>query len=140
MERMSGSRQRVLLPHPSQPASMIAFVALPAFLILLTLVSAPLRVVPVVGPGHQEANSKRDLDAKVASQLPTEGPCAPRDRLVEVARQAVGPEYRNREAATMDAIGNVCQVVLWRLPKTPGGYRVVTIDARGKVLSVLPGR
>jgi hypothetical protein len=36
-----------LMPHPSRPGSMIAFAALPAFLILLTLVSVPLRIFPV---------------------------------------------------------------------------------------------
>ena len=37
----------MLTPHPSRPGSMVAFVALPAFLILLTLVSVPLRIIPV---------------------------------------------------------------------------------------------
>jgi hypothetical protein len=40
-------RTPMLTPHPSRPGSMVAFVALPAFLILLTLVSVPLRIFPV---------------------------------------------------------------------------------------------
>jgi len=37
----------MLTPHPSRPGSMVTFVGLPAFLILLTLVSVALRVFPV---------------------------------------------------------------------------------------------
>jgi hypothetical protein len=37
----------MLAPHPSRPGSMVAFVALPAFLVLLTLVSVPARLFPV---------------------------------------------------------------------------------------------
>jgi len=40
-------RSPTLGPHPSRPGSMVAFVGLPAILILLTLVSVPLRVFPV---------------------------------------------------------------------------------------------
>ena len=36
-----------LAAHPSRPGSMLAFVALPAFLVLLTLVSVPVRLFPV---------------------------------------------------------------------------------------------
>lgn len=38
---------RMLTPHPSRPGSMVALVALPASLILLTLVSVPVRMFPV---------------------------------------------------------------------------------------------
>jgi hypothetical protein len=43
----SEGRSPTLAPHPSRPGSMVAFVGLPALLILLTLVSVPLRVFPV---------------------------------------------------------------------------------------------
>jgi hypothetical protein len=49
MAAETGRRRRwsVLAPHPSRPGSMVAFVALPAFLVLLTLVYVPTSLFPV---------------------------------------------------------------------------------------------
>ena len=47
MEQEPRPRSRLLTPHPSRPGSIVAFVALPALLILLTLTSVPARLLPV---------------------------------------------------------------------------------------------
>jgi hypothetical protein len=127
----------MLTPHPSRPGSMVAFVALPAFLILLTLVSVPLRIFPV-GARHSPPGDDVRGDTDVAGPA-QEGPCKPRSRILKTARRAVGPEYRQEAAPQMDVREGTCEVLLWRLPKTPGGYRVVRVDSNGKVVSVRPG-
>jgi hypothetical protein len=47
-----------IVPHPSQPGSMLSFVALPSFLILLTLVRLGL-VLPVIDPVNSPDSSRR---------------------------------------------------------------------------------
>ena len=59
-----------LLPHPSEPGSMLSFVALPSFLILLTLVRFGLLVTlidPVNSPdsSHRLLSAPRDVDIVV---------------------------------------------------------------------------
>jgi hypothetical protein len=137
---------------------MVAFVALPAFLILLTLVFLPFRIVPVdvwqpsvandaggsvdegVAPAQQAPPSPpvdmREGDSSGASRT---SPCEPKDHVLETARRAAGTDYRHEVDPRMEVEGDTCTIVLWRLPKTPGGYRVVTVDADGDVTSIRPG-
>lgn len=65
--------------------------------------------------------------------------CEPKARVLELARKAVGPEYHADAVPRMDVRGEHCEVLLWRLPKTPGAYRVVTINQVGAVVSVRRG-
>ena len=151
-------RTTVLIPHPSRPGSMVAFVALPAFLILLTLVSVPLRILPVdvthsptvddagrpaagarSGTGEEPIASPSGTAATAAAASGGGSPCEPRSRVLEVATRAAGRAYRQDAAPQLDVVGDTCEVLLWRLPKKPGGYRVVVVDASGKVVSVRPG-
>jgi hypothetical protein len=148
----------ILMPHPSRPGSMVAFVGLPAFLILLTLVSVPLRIFPIGvrhSPAAEDAGRASDgslseggaegLSSPVvrgvtdATGSPDKGPCEPRNRVLEIARRAAGPAYSQDVAPRMEVEGGTCAISLWRIPKTPGGHRVVIIDASGKVVSVRPG-
>jgi hypothetical protein len=41
---------------------------------------------------------------------------------------------------TIQRDGATCVVVLWRIPETPGGFRVVTVGNSNKVLRVEPGK
>src|SRR5258706_10469768 len=67
-------------------------------------------------------------------------PCQPRKQVVETARAAAGRQYRQDQSPMLSRDGTACVVTLWRIPKTPGGYRTVTIGAKGKVLSVDAGK
>jgi hypothetical protein len=121
---------------------MVAFAALPALLILLTLVSVPLRVFPVRVGGASAGDEAKACNVPaigVAATMAPNGPCQPRSRILEVARRAAGPEYRADTTPRMQVDGDTCSVLLWRLPKKPGGYRIVTVDAHGRVVSVRPG-
>ena len=143
LTRMARERRTPMLtPHPSHPGSMVAFVALPAFLILLTLVSVPLRIFPVGAnrvPAVDDAKGSDALARGGAAESPPNGPCEPSSLVLEAARRAAGPDYRHEAAPQMDVEGNTCVVLLWRLPKRPGGYRIVRVDASGRVMSVRPG-
>ena len=142
---MSGSTRKrltaMLIPHPSRPGSIVAFVALPALLILLTLVSVPIRVFPVrVEPiPADDIKPSGAPVGDVAAPYGREGPCEPKSRVLYVARRAAGPEYYGEAAPQMDVVGDTCEVLLWRLPKRPGGYRIVKVDASGRVVRVQPG-
>jgi hypothetical protein len=113
-------RTQILMPHPSRPGSMVAFVGLPAFLILLTLVSVPLRIFPVgvrqspavegaarAGDESPSAGGAEGISSPVvrgvtdATGSPDRGPCEPRTRVLEIARRAAGPAYRQDVAPRM---------------------------------------
>ena len=76
-------RLRQLVPHPSRPGSMVAFAALPVFLILLTLVWVVASLYPVRpwlpavfmprGPSPQEESARlTELAEALASGTPDE--------------------------------------------------------------------
>lgn len=135
-------RTPMLVPHPSRPGSMVAFAALPAFLILLTLISVPLRVIPWDTRGMPAVRGVTSCDVSEAtpeSAAVRKGPCEPTTRVVEIARHAVGPGYGVEATPQLVVEGDTCEVTLWRFPKRPGGYRVVKVGADGKVVSVRPG-
>jgi hypothetical protein len=65
-------------------------------------------------------------------------------RIIEIARQAVATndtwvQSAEFEAPQQQADGS-WSVTVWRLPKTPGGFREVTIDQNGTVTSYYRGR
>ena len=65
-------------------------------------------------------------------------------RIMAIARQAVeaNDTWADRadfEAPERNADGS-WSVLVWRLPKTPGGHRLITIDQEGKVTSYTRGR
>jgi hypothetical protein len=135
-------RTAMLIPHPSRPGSMVAFVALPALLILLTLVSVPLRVFPVrveQTPTADDVKAASGPVQAVGAASRPHSPCEPKGRVLEAARRAAGPDYYGEAAPQMDVVGDTCEVLLWRLPKRPGGYRIVKVDASGRVVRVWPG-
>jgi hypothetical protein len=65
-------------------------------------------------------------------------------RIIAIARQAVeaNDTWADRaefEAPERNADGS-WSVLVWRLPKTPGGHRLISIDQEGKVTSYTRGR
>src|SRR5262245_32685383 len=109
---------------------MVSFVALPALLILLTLVSVGLRVIPVskTAPAADGVRASAPVPGFTGTQG-QHGPCEPRAQVLEAARRAAGPDYYGEAAPQMAVVGNRCQVLLWRLPQKPGGFLIVELDA-----------
>jgi hypothetical protein len=73
--------------------------------------------------------------------------CVPTERYVEAAKSAA--RMSGAVEAKVSAETNIkakraderhtCVVILWRLPKKPGGYRIVTLTTDGRVVSVKRG-
>ncbi len=60
---------RTLVPHPSQPGSMLAFVSLPMFLYLLRLAFFAWMVIVLPGPVNSPDNLWGRLDGPVGVEL-----------------------------------------------------------------------
>jgi hypothetical protein len=65
-------------------------------------------------------------------------------KVLAIAREAVATndtwvDWAEFEAPKREANGN-WTVLVWRLPKVPGGHRVVTIDDTGKIKTYFRGR
>lgn len=121
---------------------MVAFVGLPAFLILITLASVGLRIFPVSVTRSPEAHGVAVQNAPLqadGAESRVLTPCVPTEQVLEVARRAAGAEFAHEAAPQMYSQGDTCEIVLWRLPKRPGGCRIVTLDATMQVVSVRPG-
>lgn len=73
--------------------------------------------------------------------------CTPTERYVEAAKSAAGMSGALEAKVTAEANAkakraderHTCVVVLWRLPKKPGGYRTVTLTTNGRVVSIKRG-
>jgi hypothetical protein len=77
------------------------------------------------------------------SVKPTGSLTAEETRIIEIARQAVATNdtwvaTAEFERPTRDSSG--WSVLVWRLPYTPGGHRLVLIDGNGKVTAYHRGR
>ena len=64
--------------------------------------------------------------------------------IIDIARRAVeaNDSWADRaefEAPDKNADGS-WSILVWRIPKTPGGHRLITIDKEGKVISYTRGR
>jgi hypothetical protein len=79
------------------------------------------------------------------TQAPHSGATSPSDaQLLEIARKAVAQnDTWVDQAEFQDPIrapdGSGWSVLVWRLPKTPGGFRLIRIDDRGQVTSYVYG-
>lgn len=79
------------------------------------------------------------------AQVPRPDAIFPSDaQLLEIARKAVAQnETWVDQAEFQDPIrasdGSGWNVLVWRLPKTPGGFRLIRIDDRGQVTSYVYG-
>jgi hypothetical protein len=63
-------------------------------------------------------------------------------RIVEIARRAVamnGTRIDRAEFERPQRADSGWSVLVWDLPKTPGGHQVIFIDENGKVTKSLPG-
>jgi hypothetical protein len=129
------------LPQRSRHRLLATTAGLLALFFVAALVAVRLWVFDSAETRHGVRGGRNpDVPAKGAgAPAGRQNPCEPKGRVLEVARRAVGPEYRPDAAPRMDARGEHCEVVLWRLPKVPGGYRVVTINRVGDVVSGRPG-
>ena len=99
----------------------------------------------VVGLGLGSGCAHRPSE-EVGTSDPTErgNRVSDEERITEIARQAVaandtwvdraefGPPKRETDGSW--------SVLVWRLPKAPGGHRVVLIDEEGKVTEYVRGR
>ncbi|MCC6795363.1 MAG: hypothetical protein IT366_09615 [Candidatus Hydrogenedentes bacterium] len=66
------------------------------------------------------------------------------DDVLEIARNAVAAndtwlDRTEFETPTKQADGS-WSVMVWRLPKTPGGHRLIIVDAKGEVTDYVRGR
>jgi hypothetical protein len=124
-------------------AAIVATVAALAalFTSILESGSGPLPVVWNAGDATSAQAARGGSQLKVAEPLepPAEGPCTPRNRVLEVATRAAGLDQRHDVDVRMSVDAKICVVVLWTLPKRPGGYQFVTLDGSGKVIAVRPG-
>ena len=77
--------------------------------------------------------------SSAAGERRARNPCTPKARVIEIARAAAGPDYRQDPAPRVRRDGDTCLVAVWRIPKAPGGFRLVTIGGDGKVLRVEAG-
>jgi len=70
-------------------------------------------------------------------------PSAVESRIIEIARQAVATNDTWGQSAEFEApqkqADGTWSVTVWRLPKTPGGFREVSIDQNGRVTSYYRG-
>lgn len=100
-------REHHILPHPAQPASMVAFVALPTLLFLLTLARLGIIVdhgIPLNAPSsaHRWANAPRDAGIRMSDgsgALSVTEPHTAAAMTREAARRAGSPEWRERALA-----------------------------------------
>ena len=93
---------------------MISFVALPAFLMLLTLVSVALRIFPVDKrvPVIDDGNAGDTPATIEAAGSARKDPCEPKSQVLAAARRAAGPEYRDEAAPQMYVEDDTCAVLL----------------------------
>jgi hypothetical protein len=66
-------------------------------------------------------------------------------KVVAIARQAVATNdtwlaQAEFETPQHETNGSGWSVLVWRLPKTPGGHRLILIDETGKVTDYIRGR
>jgi hypothetical protein len=88
---------------------MISFVALPAFLILLTLVSVALRIFPVskrvpVTDEGRAGDTPASIDAARSARTGVRA----RSQVLDSAKRAAGPEYREEAAPQMYVEDDTC--------------------------------
>lgn len=101
-----------LVPHPSQPGSMLSFTALSTFLLLLTLARFGIFVPladPLNGPddGFRFVGAPRDVEVGVVDERPNETrqfiyPHNTADLTVDAARRAESPSANERVRGVQD--------------------------------------
>ncbi len=84
------------------------------------------------------------LDAKTQTGSPTGGVSLSPEQVLKIARDAVAANdtwVENAELETPERMADGSwSVLVWRLPKTPGGHRLILIDEKGNVTAYLRGR
>ena len=114
----------MLAAHPSRPGSMVAFVALPAFLILLTLVSVPLRVMPIpLRAAHEQGEGDSSDSAQPVSPDGSQRPACPSfqglGRQVDRLVAAIKPGITLKEFTSSGSVERALN--FW--DEVPGGLR-----------------
>ena len=66
-------------------------------------------------------------------------PCEPQKRVLAAVEAAIGSVSGPDHEVTMSRQEDKCAVLVWSIPKVPGGFVTVIVDAKGKVVRVIKG-
>jgi len=102
-------------------------------LILCGCTSKPEKQIAITGNSVSE-----EMESPVIQPVAT----VDEDAVLKIAKQAVrdNDTWADRAEYTATKEGDEWNVLVWRLPKVPGGYRYITIGSSGAVIEYERGR